>query len=336
VIGFATPFFLRNLMPRPVSLSPELLQTFVSVVAHDGDAVAAAATLGINQPSMSKRLAQLQHSGRVLRRPWIERKGKTWFLTDEGKRVLPSVEDLVHRYEQLRRFANSAAAPGLAVACGQESAGGMVLAAVRRFRANHPDYPVRVSSPRGEARIDGVANGLFELALVTHTQDQIREIARRELYIEDLYTDPLVLVAAPSSPFAEAFGKLPDTPVSPKALTAFPLVLPEPDSGLRREFDKRLREQGYAATVQAVVETGGWTVALEYVREGFGVGLLPKSVAGKDPWLVVKPLSSKVAPSNTVRLICRRRFDADGGLDLNERGQAFCEALRTVAAAASG
>ena len=323
-------------MPRPVSLSPELLQTFVSLVAHEGDAVAAAATLGINQPSMSKRLAQLQHAGRVLRRPWIERKGKTWFLTEEGKRVLPSVEDLVHRYDQLRRFADSAAAPGLALACGQEGAGGMVLAAVRRFRANHPDYPVRLSSPRGEARIEGVASGLFEIALVTHTATQIREIARRDLHVEDLYTDPLVLVAAPSSPFAEAFGKLPDTPISAKALTAFPLVLPEPDSGLRREFEIKMRELGYAAAVQAVVETGGWLVALEYVREGFGVGLVPRSVAGKDPWLVVKTLVSKATPANTVRLICRRRFDAEGGLDLSERGQAFCEALRAVAAAAAG
>src|SRR5262245_8676204 len=201
-------------MPRPVSLSPELLQTFVAVVGHDGDAVAAADELGINQPSMSKRLAQLQHAGRVLRRPWVERRGKTWVLTDEGRRVLPSVEELVHRYDQLRRFADSAVAPGLSVACGQEAAGGVGLAAVRRVRASHPDYPVRVSSPRGQARVEGVAGGLFELALVTHSANQIREIARRDLHVEDLYTDPLVLVAAPSAPFAEAFGKLPETRVS--------------------------------------------------------------------------------------------------------------------------
>src|SRR4051794_15015419 len=62
VIDSGTPFLLRRTMPRPVSLSPELLQTFVEVIRHDGDAVAAAKTLGINQPSMSKRLAQLQHA----------------------------------------------------------------------------------------------------------------------------------------------------------------------------------------------------------------------------------------------------------------------------------
>lgn len=318
-------------MPRPASLSHELLQTFVEVVSRDGDAVAAAAALGINQPSMSKRLAQLQHAGRILRRPWLERRGKTWALTDEGRRVLPSVEDLVHRYDQLRKFADAAAAPGLSVACGQDAAGGIVLDAVRRFRKQHPDDPVRVSSPRGSARIEGVAGGLFELALVTHTPQQVREIARRDLHVEDLYTDPLVLAASPSAAFAEAFEKLPATRVSARALTAFPLVLPEPDSGLRREFDSRMREAGCGAAMNAVVETGGWSVALEYVREGFGVGLLPRSVAGRDQRLLVKSAGERVVPANTVRLICRRNFDPDGGLDLTERGEAFAEALRAVA-----
>lgn len=328
-------------MPRPVSLSPELLQTFLAVVAEDGDAVAAAKALGINQPSMSKRLAQLQHAGRVLRRPWLERRGKTWLLTEEGRRVLPSVDDLVHRYEQLRRFADSAAPVGLAVACGQESAGNLMLRSVRRFREQHPDAPIRIASPRGAARIEGVASGLFELATVTHTPDQIREIARRELHVEELYTDPLVLAAwepakgKPRPAFLEGFEKLPETRVSAKAFTAFPLVLPEPDSGIRKEFETRVREAGCTAAVQAVVETGGWKVALEYVREGFGVGLLPHSLLLNDDrtdgkWLVRHPHRDAV-PTNTSRLICRRRFDTEGGLDLSDRGQAFREALRAVA-----
>ena len=84
-------------MPRPPSISPELMTTFVTVVRTEGDATRAAELLNINQPSMSKRLAFLQHAGRILRRPWLERVGKTWRLTEEGRRVLPAVEELVHR-----------------------------------------------------------------------------------------------------------------------------------------------------------------------------------------------------------------------------------------------
>ncbi len=38
----------------------ELMQTFVKIVEHEGDATAAAQELGISQPSISRRLAALR------------------------------------------------------------------------------------------------------------------------------------------------------------------------------------------------------------------------------------------------------------------------------------
>src|SRR5579883_2898332 len=111
-------------MPRPPSLSPELLQTFLRVLAHEGDAVAAAEELDINQPSMSKRLALLQHAGRVLRRPWLERHGKKWQLTPEGQRVLPAVEEIVHRYRVLKENVAEPDRPAVSFACGQDALAG--------------------------------------------------------------------------------------------------------------------------------------------------------------------------------------------------------------------
>ena len=63
-------------MPRPSRLSFELLETFVTVIEEEGDASRAASILDINQPSMSKRLAQLQNAGTSIRSPWLERRGK--------------------------------------------------------------------------------------------------------------------------------------------------------------------------------------------------------------------------------------------------------------------
>src|ERR1700754_932860 len=111
-------------MPRPPTLSPELLHTFVAVIHTNGDAAQAADRLGITQPSMSKRLAHLQHAGRAIRRPWLERQGKRWLLTPEGRRVFPAVEDVLRRYEQLTQFVGAAAPAALTFACGQEAAAG--------------------------------------------------------------------------------------------------------------------------------------------------------------------------------------------------------------------
>src|SRR5262245_41101056 len=141
-------------MPRVASLPVELLQTFAEIARTGGDAMEAARRLEINQPSMSKRLKPLQHAGRRLPRPWLVKVGKTWVLTEEGKRVLPAVEDLVRRMERLADAIKAGRSPRLTFACGQEAAGGFVLQAVRRFRETRPDAPFRVATLRGEARIE--------------------------------------------------------------------------------------------------------------------------------------------------------------------------------------
>lgn len=50
-------------MPRPSTLSLELLQTFLVLLRDDGDAAVTTRELDINQPSMSKRLSIFQHAG---------------------------------------------------------------------------------------------------------------------------------------------------------------------------------------------------------------------------------------------------------------------------------
>jgi DNA-binding transcriptional LysR family regulator len=121
-------------VPRPAQLSIDLLETFVALIRNDGDTTKAARILDINQPSLSKRLAFLQHSGKVLQRPWLKRSGKTWELSAEGSRVLPAVRELLDRYQILTDFTNAPRPEpvGLRFACGQTS--GAFL--VRRAMAN--------------------------------------------------------------------------------------------------------------------------------------------------------------------------------------------------------
>lgn len=72
-------------MPRSVSLSLDLLRTYLLLVRSDGDAARTAQQLGINQPSMSKRLRYFQHAGPLLERPWLDRDGKSWTMTDRDE-----------------------------------------------------------------------------------------------------------------------------------------------------------------------------------------------------------------------------------------------------------
>jgi DNA-binding transcriptional LysR family regulator len=317
-------------MPRPPSISPELLTTFVTVVRTEGDATQAAEILHINQPSMSKRLAFLQHAGRILRRPWLERVGKNWRLTDEGRRVLPAVEELVHRY-RLLTDAIEEARPAVVFGCGPGGAAGFVRDAVRAFRAKHPNETFRISARPATARVEGVANGSLDLATVRLEQQEILELARRPLFVEDLYEDPLVLAAVPGCPAFDEFQAVTDKTVPPKAMTRFPLIVPEPQAGIRRDLDRRLRDAGVLDRLKVAVEAGPWQTALGYVRDAVGVGVVPRSTVAGHAGLVVKALSPKLSPANMVRAICRRRAGSDE-LDLSDGAQSFFQALRDAAA----
>jgi hypothetical protein len=70
------------------------------------------------------------------------------------------------------------------------------------FRKKHPDARPRISTPRGKARVEGVSNGSLDLAIVTHDEPSIVEIARRPLKIEPLVTCRLCLVCASDSKWA--------------------------------------------------------------------------------------------------------------------------------------
>jgi DNA-binding transcriptional LysR family regulator len=322
-------------MPRSVTLSLELLQTFVSLIRHDGEAAGVMRELALNQPTLSKRLKYLQHAGPLVDRPWLVRQGKTWTLTDEGRKVWPAVEELVDRYRNLQAFvAEEATAPGLApvhFACGQQMAVNLVRRALQVFRQKHPDAPLRISTLRGRARIEGVSNGSIDLAIVTHDESSILEIARRPLHIEQLVSHGLALVCAADSAWSQPVRTLPKAGVPAEALARFPLILPEPDAGVRKAIDELLQRHGVLGRLQIAVEIGGWGSILAYVREGFGVGVVSEASVLEPKGLILRPLDPKAFPQIEAKLIGRRLGGSGDEWDLSPTGMAWRAVLRRIA-----
>jgi len=318
-------------MPRPeIILTPELLRTFVTLVRCDGSVSRTAEALGINEASVSKRIKPLHTSGKGTRSGrlvWLRKEGKTFHPTAEGSAVFDLAIDQLRRWELFTAFATADRLPVVSFACGQEAVTGFVREAVKKFHTANPDVMLRVSTQRGRDRITGVAGGQFDLAVVGHDPAAIQRIARRDLHVEELFADPLVLVCATKSRAAAQFDALPEDGVTAEQLRTLPLVLPEADAGIRQEFGRLLEKAGVTALPRVVCEVGGWGVILQFVQDGLGVGLVPRSVvsraAGKLP---TRPLHDDIAPENAVRLIARRR--GSDGLELTEPGEKFQAVLR--------
>ena len=300
----------------------DLMQTFIKIVEFDGDASSAARALDISQPTISKRLTALRLIvGTEEGRPWLILKGKRWLLTPAGERVRGVVADLVRQYEKVEQFIGEGqnAKATLAIACGQTAASGFVREAVEQLLIESPDVNVRIASPRGRARIEGVAGGQFDMAVVTDNESVIREVAGIELYVEPLNVDRFVIVGNPPAKawWSKAWDALPvRRALTSKEIADLPLILPEPDASRRQQFDQWF-SQSNNKSPNVVLEVGGWLSLLQFVQVGIGVGFATEQAvaafeamrptrASSKPSMVVRALDEKDFPPDQVRLIARK------------------------------
>jgi DNA-binding transcriptional LysR family regulator len=307
-----------------LNLPLELLQTFVLIAEHDGDAAEAGRVLGISQPSMSRRISALRERAAELGgQPWLLLKGKKWLVTSEGQRVLGVVTDLLRRVEQAKRFIaeTGKAPPVLSVACDQGQAVGLVGKAVEAFLRQPQNPRVRLAAPASKARIEGVAAGNFDFALVTEDPVTIFEFARVELYVEELYQDRFLAVTKPSyfPDWRKHWEGLPiRRHLRATDLVGVPLVLTESGSRHRRLIeDWYHREVGLAPEI--AVEVDSTEAVLRFALAGTGVGIVTKQ--SLDNFLVeykrsdrdrvlksARKLADEDFPPVTVRLIARRLY----------------------------
>jgi DNA-binding transcriptional LysR family regulator len=330
-------------MNRLPSIPLELLQTFVRIVEHDGDATAAAQALGISQPSISRRLSALREIvGEADDRAWLILKGKRWLLTPAGERAKGVVADLVRRYEQVEYFLSQshAARPIVSIACGQTAAAGIVRLAIQRLMNEHSAVQVRLSTVRGRSRIEGVAGGQFDLAIVTDDEATIRDVAGIELHVESLLVDRFVVAANPfaDSPWGKGWSSLPKRrPVRAKDLIDLPLILPEADAGRRQQFD-RWYQRSTGRSPDPVLEVGGWQNLLRYVQSGLGVGFAtatavmsmgarPSAKSTAKPTMSTRSLDERDFPPEEVRIITRKPQGQDRP-DLNRLAMRLFEFLK--------
>jgi DNA-binding transcriptional LysR family regulator len=259
-------------------VTPELCRSFVALEDCNGSLNQAAARLGEATPNVSKRLKVLLNGmPPYLPRPWLKKQGKRFQLTEEGQLMLPHVRDLVENWKTLLNRTSEVRGEILSVACGQEAAGTSVLEAAKQFRIAYPKVLFKIAVIRSRRRLEGLKTGVIDIALVTQDQTAAKRIVEHEIQFDRLKDDELILACAAKSEWAKQFPAN-DGRVSLPEVMKWPMVLPEADSPIRVQWDVLLRRVKNAMP-NVAVEVGGWRVMLGYVLAGFGVGLIPRSVA---------------------------------------------------------
>jgi DNA-binding transcriptional LysR family regulator len=246
--------------------------------AEQGEGKAVARILGVDASAVSRRLRQFQKAG------LLAKAGPGLAMTERGRQALPAVRELLRRYDQLSRWlAEHESAPQvLTVATGGSGAAYYLPPALVLLKDRLPDVVVRGHVCRGKDRIRGVADGSFDLAIISHDTDQIQAAAGTAgvevgVEVRRLADHPLCLLAGRKTPAGVALGQILESQKAPlSCLAEFELVGLDARSGLRRQIEQRLRAERRA--LRFGPDVGGWPAAREFARHGLGVALIPLSM----------------------------------------------------------
>ncbi|SFG79117.1 LysR family transcriptional regulator [Corynebacterium spheniscorum] len=236
-------------------------------VAHSGHLSDSAATLGIPQPTLSRRIARLEE---VLGAQLFERGGHQLRLNTRGEALIPAATAIIQQanlgFGQVHRLMDPER--GTVRLDFMHSLGTwLVPELIRSYRSLHPQVEIQLHQGAAAHLIERVRAGLTDLALVGPKPDT-------ELGWQQLRRQRLALALPEDHHLAHSTD-----PISLKEAAEEPFIGMLPGYGTRLLLDRLSAEAGFSP--QLVFESMELTTVTGLVSAGLGVALLPLD----DPYL---------------------------------------------------
>ena len=251
------------------------IQAFLSV-AESGSFGLAATRLHLSQTAISHRMRKLEESLGV---QLIVRTSRGIALTEAGDALLPrargSVLELAASIDAVRKH-GPRASRWVAFGCMPTLASGILVPLLREAHATHPDMQVRVfdSSPMEIIELVQARTAAFGLSVLQPLPDT--------LSVQPIAQEPFVLVCPKQHALAASRA------VAWRELAPHPLIrisLPSGNSITIEDGLGPMREQ-----LQWRYEAQRTSMALEMVRGGLGVTVVPKLCVPEGDGLVAVPV----------------------------------------------
>ena len=214
----------------------QLLRTLLAV-ADTGSITQAADRVGVTQPALSRRIQQLEaHLGAEL----LARGRKGAELTAIGRLVEIEARVLIDRYDHMReqiRALQGLEGGTVRIGGGATAVSFVLPKAIAAFQHDYPTVHFQLKEAGSAEVAEDVRTGRLELGLVT------LPIQARELRIEPLFTDRIVLVAPRDHPLARRKR------IETRELDGLTFVGFEADTAVRQIIDAALRDAGVKMNV---------------------------------------------------------------------------------------
>ncbi len=237
-------------------------------IERQGSVSAAAAAIGIGQPSASQHLRLLETAaGQRL----VERSGRGSRLTEAGQvlagRAAQALSSLGAAEEELGALAGLQSGT---IHIGASTAPGVYLLpdTLGCFRRDHPGVTVEVEIAASDEILRRLLTGRVQLALVGARE------ADERIELEPFLEDEVVGVAQPG------FAPLTNGQLVPARLSEFMLLAREPGSSSQRAIDDELRAIGVKPA--GVWELGSSEAIKRAAREGLGLAFLSRYAVAEE------------------------------------------------------
>jgi DNA-binding transcriptional LysR family regulator len=272
----------------------EDLRTFLFLAEGEGVADVAK-KLGIDGSVVSRRLSPFQRHLGLLRK-----RGGSLVLTDRGRELVPTVQAVLKSYDALadQLLHRERDTRGVTIAVGGFGAASLVPELVARCTTEIPRTAIRVRVCRGRERVAGIADGRFDLAILSHSLEQIRPLlGDSKVAIEPLPARPFVVVSRRDTTAGFASASIASgSAVAIGDLGGIVLVGLDESAGARIQLERRADEIG--VRLRFGPSGGGWLAAREYARHGLGAAIVPAEVLSDGDWreLLVRRLDHSLWP----------------------------------------
>lgn len=255
------------------------LRHFIALAEERSFTRAAAREL-IVQSGLSSSIRGLE---REVGAPLVRRGSRPLTLTAEGRAFLPAARRAVHAADDALRAVHdvSAVLAGtLAVGMAQTSGTGCpFLEWLGAFGRAHPGLAITVEQLSDEQMLDRLATAGLDAALTSSP-------ARPESFDAYPIAETLLAVAVPAGHRLATAER-----IRPVDLAGEPFVEMRAGAGTRARADAIFAEQGIERRIACTANE--WSMLVDLVAAGMGVGLVPEGLAGKvaaDAAVVFRPL----------------------------------------------
>ena len=249
-------------VPGWPDLSTRHLRAIVAL-ARSGKFVAAAADLGISQPSLSRMIQQAESElGAAL----FVRATRRVSQTAAGREFVPVAErllgELVQQSQAIRDL-DGRLRGQIIIASLLSIAHHVVPAALVAFRKRHPGVFIQVREGIASGVLEDVRGGVADFGIGAVPE------GHRGIVVQSVVEETCCLVL----PRRHKLNR--QRSVRLADLTDEPMVSMPPDSGLRRVLDTLAQAQGVALNHSII--TSQFTSLFDFVAQGLGVAIVPLS-----------------------------------------------------------